>query len=429
MTAEDRDKLLLSDTQVPDLFITQYMSSLNGASIQIYLFMLMNRSFSKTKMTAEFLSRKLGFQEAEVEEQLFYLTSAGLLERGKDGSLSLVDIKAREVDRYIESKKNGEEEMPPQHRDAAMERLSRSISDTFFMGHMSFIWQRFIDDSASIHKLDSVVIYSLFDELQKRGKLLNKNTRPAEELRDEWCKRGVHSEAELERVLEDDRRIKECTAAMGKKKRKALDGVDIEFIQTWILVYKMEPDVPPYLYSFLRKDKNKETVTFKQMDEVLQEWFAHNIHDVEGAKSYEQKKQNSDRTAALTTLCGELFRKKLDGMDLEIIERWANTEGWEEPIIRYAYEVLHRFMGAITLAQVDERLTLWKENGAATLTKARQFESEQKKKNKEAYHERKTVSASGAADPTPYMEKEYSKEHLDQKEKDDLDDLLGGDVE
>ena len=60
MTAEDRDKLLLSDTQVPDLFITQYMSSLNGASIQIYLFMLMNRSFSKTKMTAEFLSRKLG---------------------------------------------------------------------------------------------------------------------------------------------------------------------------------------------------------------------------------------------------------------------------------------------------------------------------------------------------------------------------------
>ncbi|MBO4688891.1 MAG: DnaD domain protein [Clostridiales bacterium] len=426
MTAEDRDKLLLSDTQVPDLFITQYMSSLNGASIQIYLFMLMNRSFSKTKMNADLLSKKLGISEAEVEEQLFYLTSAGLLERGKDGSLSLVDIKAKEVDRYIEAKKNGEEEMPPQHRDAAMQSLSRSISDTFFMGRMSFIWQRFIDDSASIHKLDANVIYALFGALQERGKLLSKNTRPAEELRDEWCKRGVHSEAELEKVLEDDRKIKECTAAMGRKKRKALDGVDIDYIQTWILVYKMDPDVPPYLYSFLRKDKNKETVTFKQMDEVLQEWFAHNIHDVEAAKSYEQKKQNSDRTAAMTALCGELFRKKLDGMDLEIIDRWANTDGWEEPIIRYAYEVLHRFMGAITLAQVDERLALWKQNGVTSVTKARVWESENKKKNKEAYQERKTASASGIAEPTPYMEKEYSKEHLDQKEKDDLDDLLHG---
>ena len=46
MTADDKDKLLLSDTPVPDLFITQYMSSLTGSSIQIYLFMLMNRSSS-----------------------------------------------------------------------------------------------------------------------------------------------------------------------------------------------------------------------------------------------------------------------------------------------------------------------------------------------------------------------------------------------
>ena len=425
MTAEERDKLLLSDTQVPDLFITQYMSSLNGASIQIYLFMLMNRSYSKTKMTVDFLSRKLGFSQAEVEEQLFYLTSAGLLERGEDGSLTLVDIKAREVDRYIESKKNTDEDMPPQHRDAAMQSLSRSISDTFFMGRMSFIWQRFIDVSASTYKLEPNVIYALFGALQERGKLLNKNTRPAEELRDEWCKRGVHSEAELEKVVEDDRKIKECMAAMGRKKRKSLDGVDIEYIQTWILVYKMDPDVPPYLYAFLRKDKNKETVTTKQMDEILQEWFAHNIHDVEGAKAYEMKKQNADRAAALTVLCGELLRKRLDGPDLDIIGRWAE-EGWEEPIIRYSYEVLHRFMGTVTLSQVDEKLQEWKNNGATTVTKARQFESEQKKKNKEAYLERKTASSSGVADTTPYMEKEYNREDQEKKEKDDLDDLLNG---
>ena len=124
-------------------------------------------------------------------------------------------------------------------------------------------------------------------------------------------------------------------------------------------------------------------------------------------------------------LCGELLRKRLDGPDLDIIGRWAE-EGWEEPIIRYSYEVLHRFMGTVTLSQVDEKLQEWKNNGATTVTKARQFESEQKKKNKEAYLERKTASSSGVADTTPYMEKEYNREDQEKKEKDDLDDLLNG---
>ncbi len=423
MTAEEKEKLLLSDTQVPDLFITQYMSSLTGSSIQIYLFMLMDHSSSSGKMNADKLSKKLGMSQSEIEEQLFYLTSAGLLERAEDGSLHLVDIKAKEVDRYIEARKDSGLETPPQHKSPEMLRLSRSISDTFFVGHMSFIWQRFIDDSASVHKLDPAVIYALFSALQERGKLLNKNTRPAEELREEWCRRGVHTSEELEKVLEGDRRIKECVAQMGKKKRKALDGVDIEYITTWILTYKMEPDVPPFLYSYLRKVKNKETVTFAQMDEILQEWFSHNIHDVASATDYEMKKQAADRTAALTNVCGELFRKKLDGVDLKIIDKWANTDCWEEPIIRYAYEVLHRFMGSITLSQVDERLTLWKENGVASVTKAKQFEAEAKRKNKDAYVERKNAAVSSGSEPVPYMENEYSKEHYREKEKQSLDAL------
>ena len=36
MTADDKDKLMLSDTLVPDMFITQYMYSLTASSIGIY---------------------------------------------------------------------------------------------------------------------------------------------------------------------------------------------------------------------------------------------------------------------------------------------------------------------------------------------------------------------------------------------------------
>ena len=81
MTSEEKNKLLLSDTQVPDLFITQYMSSLSGAAIQIYLLMLLNRSASRVPVTIEILSRKMGMSAKEIEEQIFYLERDGLVEQ------------------------------------------------------------------------------------------------------------------------------------------------------------------------------------------------------------------------------------------------------------------------------------------------------------------------------------------------------------
>lgn len=429
MTTDERSKLLLSDTLVPDLFITQYMSSLNGSAIQLYLLLLLDRSASKSKMNVEKLAKKIGWSQSETEEQVFILTSAGLLERAEDGTLSLSDIKAREVDRYIETKADEGLMTPPQHVEPALTSLTRSIDDTFFMGSMNYAWHRFIDESASVYKLKPEVIYALFDALHERKKLLIKSVKPAEELRDQWCKRGVHTAEDLEKVTEEDRKIKECVTAMGKKTRKALDGVAIEYVTTWITKYKMNPDVPPYLYTYLRKDMDKEKVTYPQMDEILQEWFSHNIHTVEEASTYELVKRASDRTTAMTNFCGALFRKKLDGMDLAIIEKWANEDCWEEPIVSYAYEVLHAYMGTITLSNVDERLNLWKSNGVASVTKAKQYEAELKKKNKEDYQLRKFSRGSSTVEDIPYMENEYSAEHLARKEQessDYLDELLNG---
>ena len=80
-------------------------------------------------------------------------------------------------------------------------------------------------------------------------------------------------------------------------------------------------------------------------------------------------------------------------------------------------------MGTITLSAVDERLQLWKENGVASVTKAKQFEAEQKRKNKEAYQERKYASPAGASPDVTYMENEYTREHLDSRERESMDVL------
>ena len=87
MTADDKDKLLLSDTLVPDLFITQYMSSLTASSIRIYLMLLMNRS-SFGKMNVQTISKKLGYTQKYICEvsgiSASYISD---LENGKEYAL------------------------------------------------------------------------------------------------------------------------------------------------------------------------------------------------------------------------------------------------------------------------------------------------------------------------------------------------------
>ena len=59
----------------------------------------------------------------------------------------------------------------------------------------------------------------------------------------------------------------------------------------------------------------------------------------------------------------------------------------------------------------------------ASVTKAKQFEAEAKKKNKDAYVERKNAAVSSGSEAVPYMENEYTKEHYREKEQQSLDAL------
>ncbi|MBP5492825.1 MAG: DnaD domain protein [Clostridiales bacterium] len=430
MNSEEKKKFLFSDTQVPDIFITQYMPKLSGPAIQIYLTMLMQSQTGGLKISNDKLANWLHMSKEDLKEQLFYLVEAGLLEpSGKDAHV-LKDIKAEEVEQYIRDSKEGESEIPPQHEDPKIEKLKKSIADTFFFGKgLSISWSNFIDDSYVTFKLNPDVIYALFrtlsDDLKKREKYDTREmtVRSAEKLRTNWCKRGVHTAEDLEKIMTEDAAVDECVSVMGKKTRKRLDGVAIDYVTTWITKYKMQPDVPPFLYTYLRKDLKREKVTFADMDEILQEWFSHNIHDAASAEKYEKQKLAADRTRAMKDFCGELFRKRLDGMDLEIIDKWVNEDHWEEPIVKYAYDVLRNYMVTITLKNVDDRLAFWKENGVLSVTRAKQFEAESKKKNQEAYQERKRGSRYAATSEVPYMEEEYTQEEMENEESDPMEFL------
>jgi len=58
MQIDESRKLLLSDTLVPDIFVTELMPSLSGLAVKVYIFLLMTARNSRQTTEAD-LARRL----------------------------------------------------------------------------------------------------------------------------------------------------------------------------------------------------------------------------------------------------------------------------------------------------------------------------------------------------------------------------------
>jgi len=187
-----------------------------------------------------------------------------------------------------------------------------------------------------------------------------------------------YSESEKEK-------IQSCSLLLRQKRRRLLDANDYEFIEKWIIEYRIEPDLPAWIHTYLRLKEFTINVKLEDIDSIIKELVDQKIYSVWEADEYFKRKQEEDPLPPMISACGELFRKRFDGIDLEYIEKWAKRDKWDMEVIRYAYAVLHRFMNRITVENIDERLSLWKSNGVNSLEKAKQFEARRLNESKKSW--------------------------------------------
>ena len=100
MHLEEKKNLLLSDTTIPDLFISEYMTGLSSCAISSYLYLLMAFKNQKT-VTEKDLAARFSVPVDEVKGALAELALSGVIEWSDKGNLLLVDLKGIEIDGYI----------------------------------------------------------------------------------------------------------------------------------------------------------------------------------------------------------------------------------------------------------------------------------------------------------------------------------------
>jgi hypothetical protein len=308
----DRKKLLLSDTIVPDLFISEYMSGLSGTAIQAYLYLMMTTAHGKSVGEREIAAR-FSISTDDAKGAIAELSLSGLIERGDKGKFFLTDIKGAEVDSYIArmGKELVSEAESISPLDQAREELARSIEKTFFHGSMAYKWYREVDILLFEYGFEPDVVYMLFQSLYDSKQLTTLTQMKEKALL--WHSRGIRATKELSVFLSHEEEVMKILLKIGKKLRRKMTEFDEEYVRLWVEKLKYSYEVIEF--AIRKMCEYNSSPNLKHADDHLMAWFAAGVQTLAEAEAYEaeaakKNKMNYQREKAAKIYAPPEFAKQ-----------------------------------------------------------------------------------------------------------------------
>lgn len=296
MLLESFKSILYSDTLVPDIFISEYMPSMDGDYVKIYIYCLFMNKYGKTASTEE-LSKKLDIDLNKVKDGLLYFESVGVITR-KDDCILLVDLKEKEINKMYRMKTTSspEEAVLSSERNKRRNCIITAINNTFFQGIMPPSWYTDIDAWFDKYMFDEDVMFSLFNHCYNH-KALTKNyiTRVA----DSWYSKNIRNSFDLDNYYIEYQKFKDIKMKIVKKlrRRAALTEYEEECIEKWVTTYRYDFEI---IEIALKKTIAKTEATIKYIDAIISDWYRNNLKTKEEIEAYEISKRSA-RAAAKTS--------------------------------------------------------------------------------------------------------------------------------
>ncbi len=305
MQIDESRRLLFSDTLVPDIFITEYLPSLDGLAVKFYLYALFAARSRRTFTEAE-IARRLGAETDAVRAATAQLASVGLVLM-KERGFEIVDVKAAEVDKIYRPRTSASPApvaadgsdgpaTPVDPRRAAREKLLGDIAKTFFQGLMSPSWYYEIETWFERYHFEPEVIYALFQYCAGKGKLDGKGY--IAKVAEGWASRGILTFQDLSVHFAQREKVTGISRRIGKKLHKGMTEYDEEKVVQWVEGLGFDFDV---IELALRRTVKLQNPNLDYVDKILKEWFANGLktpEDIEGYETERARRLSAERQAA-----------------------------------------------------------------------------------------------------------------------------------
>lgn len=270
--------LHLSDTLVPDLFITEYVSKLSGNAIRCYLILLLTFQHGNRKAAPSDLAQRLGINEEKAEQALSELQQLQLIII-QSGQIELVDLKIKEVKRNFTQNKSGEDlntaDIPKR------EAIIRQIDDTFFQGVMALGFYTKIDEWFEKYQFEPEVVYAIFSEAASKNKLDGPGY--ASGIADNWGSYGIKTYSQLNQYYKNYKERRTLINNIRKQLniKNPLSKYQEEMVDKWIRIYNFNFEIIDLAMS---QTVNVSSPSFKYIDTILTNWYDQGLETVDEIK-------------------------------------------------------------------------------------------------------------------------------------------------
>jgi len=282
-------KSLYSDTLLPDIFITEYMPSLDGDYVKVYIQCLFLSKHNK-QASMEDLSKVLQLDIKKIKDAFTYFESIGIMTR-KNEEVAINDLKEKEIRKIyrLKTTSSPEEAILSSTRNKKRNETIYAINNKFFQGVMSPSWYTDIDAWFDRYKFDDDVMYSLFQHCYDH-KGLNKNY--IVKVAENWYSKSIKTHFDLENYYIEYQKVRDIRMLIIKKLNlsRRLTEYEEEFIEKWVLEYKYAFEI---IELALKKTTAKTNPNFNYIHTVLTDWYNSGLKTREGVMEYEKARKQT----------------------------------------------------------------------------------------------------------------------------------------
>ncbi len=284
--------MLYSDTLIPDVFISEYMPSLESDFIKVYLYCVFLGKYRKNP-SSEDIARKLELQTPRVKEALVRLEELGLLSRGtNENIISITDLKEREIKKVYRAKTTStpEEAELSSERSKKRSRFISSINNAFFQGVMSPSWYTDIDSWFDKYQFEEDVMFALFKHCYDYKAL---SRQYIAKVADNWHSKNIRNSFDLDKYSMEAQKIKDIRGMILKKLRKQglLTEYEEAYVEKWVSEYGYDGGI---IELALKRTTSAVNPSFEYINKILTNWHDKGYKTKDEITAAEGEKRPSD---------------------------------------------------------------------------------------------------------------------------------------
>lgn len=268
MRLDQNDKdFLFSDTDIPDIFFTEYLSQSSGDCIKVYLYLLFLSKFNKDIKLND-LSKKLNLPLKTIQDSIKYWEDLEVITRKSTG-YTMVNLQEKELHNLYSPKLTSSPEeacknAKNQYRAKAIEEINNSC----FQGVMSPSWYNDIDLWFNKYSFDEQVMIALFKYCFERS-ALHKNY--VQTVADSWSKNNIKNFTDLDNYYQKQEKLNLIKKSISKKLgfTRPLTQYEAAYIEKWVVDYGYNLDI---IEIALKKTTAKSNPNFDYIDKLISDW-------------------------------------------------------------------------------------------------------------------------------------------------------------